>query len=156
MTRWFSEALNQFAARLPVRPAAYFWSFAAWLVLLWCLSASSPPAGPEIRIPHFDKILHFAYFSAGGALLAASCGLKWNQLSRRGLLLIVVGLCSLIGRLDEYHQGFTPGRSGNDTGDWLADTVGGLFGGWFLIRYLLSGIAQKKGDSALHGSSKTS
>lgn len=144
MLRWFSEVLDQSAARLPVRPAAYFCLFAAWLVLLWFLSASSPPAEPDIQIPHFDKVLHFGYFSLGGALLAASCGLKWHQLSRRGLLLIVVVLCSVIGRLDEYHQGFVPGRTGNDPGDWLADSFGGLFGGWFLIRYILSGILQKQ------------
>ena len=65
MPRWFWEALNQFAARLPVRPAAYFWSFVVWLVLLSGLSASSPPSGPEIRILHLDKILHFGYFSLG-------------------------------------------------------------------------------------------
>ncbi len=141
----FSEALDQSAARLPVRPAAYFCLFVLWLVMLWFLSASSPPAEKTIQIPHLDKILHFGYFSLGGAFLSAYCGLKWGQLSAWRLLFIVVLACSLVGRLDEYHQGFVPGRTGNDTGDWLADSMGGLFGGWFLIRYILPGIRQKQG-----------
>lgn len=38
---------------------------------------------------------------------------------------IVIGI---VGILDEYHQSFTPGRSGNDPYDWLADVVGGMVG----------------------------
>ena len=44
---------------------------------------------------------------------------------------------SVIGRLDEYHQTFTPGRSGNDYGDWLADTLGAAAGAFFVLLIVL-------------------
>ena len=38
--------------------------------------------------------------------------------------------------LDEFHQLFTPGRSGGDVGDWIADTFGAFCGvllmGWIV------------------------
>ena len=132
-----SAVINQTAARLPARSAAYFWLFCGWAIMLWVLSSGNPSLNQANEIPHIDKVLHFIYFSVGGALLAASGGLKWQHLSRRWLFVLVALACSLIGRLDEYHQGFVPGRIGNDTGDWLADTMGGLFGGASIIWYLL-------------------
>jgi VanZ family protein len=44
------------------------------------------------------------------------------------LALIVTLILSLIGILDEYHQSFFANRTGNDPGDWLADTLGALCG----------------------------
>lgn len=132
--------LDRASARLPVRPTLYLWLFFGWGVLLWFLSASepSPQFGPEI--PHFDKLLHFAYFAGGGALLGAYSGLRWHKLCRWKMVLLVAVFCSVIGRLDEYHQSFVPGRSGNDTGDWLADTLGGLSGVWATVWLLLPGM----------------
>ena len=146
MSNQISGAWGQVIARLPAKSAPYLCLFLAWGALLWLLSASEPSTrfGPEI--PHFDKVLHFCYFAAGGSLLAAYSGLRWPALSRGKLLLGVALVCSVIGRLDEYHQSFVPGRSGNDTGDWLADTLGGLFGAWLLVCYILSGIRQKRGE----------
>ena len=132
-----SAVLNQTAARLPARSAAYFWLFSGWAMMLWVLSSANPSLKQANEIPHMDKVFHFIYFSVGGALLAASTGLKWRSLSRGWLFLLIVLACSLIGRLDEYHQGFVAGRTGNDSGDWLADTMGGLFGGAAVIWYLL-------------------
>jgi VanZ family protein len=140
-----SAVLNQTAARLPARSAAYFWLFCGWAIRLWVLSSGKPSLNQANEIPHIDKVLHFIYFSVGGALLAASGGLKWQRLSRRWLFVLVALACSLIGRLDEYHQGFVPGRIGNDTGDWLADTMGGLFGGAAIIWYLLPRITSAAG-----------
>lgn len=34
----------------------------------------------------------------------------------------------LVGIIDEYHQTFTPGRTGNDLGDWIADILGSIAG----------------------------
>jgi VanZ family protein len=123
-----SVALNIIAARLPERPAAYFLLFVGWFILLWILSSGHPSLKHTDQLPHFDKIAHFIYFYIGGVLLAMAIGLKWHGLSRIGLFFTAVLICSLIGRLDEYHQGFVPGRIGNDVGDWLADTLGALCG----------------------------
>ena len=40
----------------------------------------------------------------------------------------VIIAIALTGCLDEYHQSFTPGRSGNDPYDWLADVLGATAG----------------------------
>jgi len=152
MLNRLSIALSHFAARLPTGPAAYLLLFGFWLVTLCFLSASSPPIENRQEIPHLDKVLHFGYFFLGGAIFAAHCGLRWPETSRRRLLLLVVLVCSVIGRLDEYHQGFVPGRSGNDTGDWLADTVGGFSGAlfviWFLLPIMLDGKDGKRVESS--------
>ncbi len=120
----------------------YLCLFGIWGLTLWFLSAGnpSPKNGPEI--PHLDKLAHFLYFSAGGALLTTFGLVFWPRFkSRRRLLFALVALmCSVIGRLDEYHQTFTPGRSGNDTGDWLADTLGGAAGAVFVLFLILPGI----------------
>lgn len=140
MSNRLSVALNYIAARLPERPAVYFCLFSGWLIVLWLLSSGNPSIEHADDIPHFDKIAHFVYFYIGGALLTMAGGLRWQGLSRKGLFLSVVLICSLIGRLDEYHQGFVVGRSGNDTGDWLADTIGGLSGCSMVVWCLLSRI----------------
>ena len=141
MSNRLSIALNHIAARLPERPAAYFCLFGGWLIILWVLSSGNPSVKHASEIPHFDKVAHFIYFYMGGALLAMASGLRWRDFSRLGLFLSVVLICSLIGRLDEYHQGFVPGRNGNDMGDWLADTLGGLSGCATVLWCLLSRIS---------------
>ena len=74
-----SAVLDQTAARLPARSAAYFWLFSGWAMMLWVLSSGNPSLKQANEIPHMDKVLHFIYFSVGGALLAASSGLKWRS-----------------------------------------------------------------------------
>ena len=151
MAHRYSEVINHIAARLPVRPAAYLCLFVIWAILLWFLSARSPGPNDVLPIAHLDKVLHFFYFACGGFTLAAYGGLQWPVASRLKLLMLVTVVSCAIGRLDEYHQGFIPGRSGNDSGDWLADTLGGFFGAWFVIRYILAGMAKKQQHSNLDG-----
>ncbi|MCP5535303.1 MAG: VanZ family protein [Akkermansiaceae bacterium] len=142
-------------ARLPRRPAAYFLLFFTWAVTLWFLSASNPAPKDGPDIPHLDKVAHFLYFFGGGALLAAFGGQKWPGVSRTRLFLVVALICCVIGRLDEYHQGFTPGRSGNDTGDWLADILGGVSGALAVIGLILPRIRRDKGLKAKKASENT-
>ncbi len=137
MSKRLSAALNHTAACLPARSAAYFWLFCVWFIVLWLLSSGSPSIKQVGEIPYLDKIVHFTYFFIGGALLAMAVGLKWPLLSRKKLFFGVILICAIIGRLDEYHQGFVPGRSGNDTSDWLADIIGGLGGCAFILWCLL-------------------
>ena len=121
---------------------AYLCLFGIWAVTLWFLSANNPVPknGPEI--PHLDKVAHFGYFFIGGALLATCVLVAWPALKwhRMSLFFALVVVCSVIGRLDEFHQGFTPGRSGNDTGDWVADTLGGAAGSFFVLGLVLPAI----------------
>lgn len=116
-----------------------FWLFATivWAVVLYTLSSFNktlPEGGPEI--PFFDKILHFGYFFGGGIMLTTHFLLKKGTNAsyfwRVRLPLIIF---ALIGALDEYHQTFTPGRSGNDPYDWLADVLGAAAGILFANRF---------------------
>lgn len=109
-----------------------FWGgcFVLWFILLNFFSHGdrfSPPGGFMLDIPHFDKVVHFGYFFGGGGLLSAALFLA-KRPSWRQLTLIVTVVISLIGIWDEFHQSFFENRTGNDFGDWLADTLGALCG----------------------------
>ncbi len=131
------KIIQSIAARLPKRPAAYLCLFIAWGITLWFLSAGHPVPKDTPDIPHLDKLAHFSYFFGGGLLLATFSGLRFSDWSHRRIFLSVLLLGCLIGRLDEYHQTFTPGRSGNDPWDWLADTIGIAAGAWVSLVVLL-------------------
>lgn len=117
----------------------HFWLAALilWATSLFVLSAMNrtiPDGGTEI--PHIDKVLHFGYFFGGGIILTTWLLLKKGiatPLAYRVLLPILV--FAIIGALDEYHQTFTPGRSGNDPFDWLADLLGSSTGVFLTNRF---------------------
>lgn len=104
--------------------------FVLWLTTL-CIASSFNTKLPDQtpKIPHFDKISHFGYFFGGGIILTTwlllKYGLKTTRVTRYLLPIIFFGM---MGAIDEYHQTFTPGRSGNDPFDWLADIMGGSLG----------------------------
>lgn len=110
------------------RPRTWLVLLAVWWTTLFILSHQShlDPPGPDIA--NIDKVEHAIYFTLGG--LCFFCGLRaWRPgtsfLVAAGFAIV---FCSVIGALDEFHQSFIPNRSGNDPGDWAADTLGGLFG----------------------------
>lgn len=156
MRDFISRVIEFCAVWLPKKPAAYFFLFIVWLVTLWFLSAGShvPKDGPEI--PHLDKVMHFGYFFGGAGLLTGWLGLHRRISMPEGslwgvfvIVVIVVGF--VIGRLDEYHQSFTPGRTGNDNGDWLADILGSIGGAWVMLVSVLPRLISK---GSLGGESK--
>jgi VanZ family protein len=111
-------------------PRLWLAGFLCWAVALFVLSSLSktmPEDGPEI--PHLDKFVHFAYFMGG-----AVCFTTWILLRKgsgaplRIRIVLPLILFAVIGMLDEYHQSFTPERSGNDPFDWLADLLGSFAG----------------------------
>lgn len=101
-------------------------------------SLSSKQLDPVFMpIMGWDKVLHFTAFACGGAVLAFALRLS-TRLAWRRILLLAVLVVSLYGALDEYHQLYTPSRSGGDVGDWVADTLGAIAGAfaarWFYVR----------------------
>jgi VanZ family protein len=62
-------------------------------------------------------------FGAGGVLLALALHIafRWRRavVFRRTLLILAFFAAS-----DEWHQLYTPGRSGADVRDWIADVLG--------------------------------
>jgi VanZ family protein len=112
--------------------------FVIWVGALWWLSSGRQefPVGQDIV--GIDKVYHFGYFGLGGLFLSAFLyrwkGGKITHWSR--FLAAAVAGVFLIGAMDEFHQSFVPGRSGNDPYDLTADALGALCGhlGFRLLR----------------------
>lgn len=99
-----------------------------WTGLLWTLSSIEGGVGAEY-FPHFDKLQHFCYFLSGGVLFA---GWRYSRAPEsavwKNIVLRTVLVMGTVGALDEVHQLFTPGRSGGDPWDWMADLAGSCAG----------------------------
>jgi len=93
-------------------------------------------------IIHPDKILHISYFFVGAFCLSISALLEHSRFSHQQRRIGLLILFAMIGAADEFHQSFTPGRSGNDPWDWLADVIGAGVG--ILIANTVRQIFQKK------------
>jgi len=97
--------------------------FALWVLILWILSGRPLPEVSTFDRPGFDKILHFVYFLIGAVLLSIALHLRGSYSWRHNLVVVVIAL-AMIGAIDEWHQSWIVGRSGNDLGDWIADLLG--------------------------------
>ena len=122
-------------SRVPRRPVFWLVALFVWFSVLWLLSSGTHPGIPMPPIDGFDKVEHFGYFFGGAGLLCAYLYGK-RPVSPPWQLIIpgVVIVMALVGWLDEYHQGFVPGRSGNDPLDWLAVVTGATCGAFFFKR----------------------
>lgn len=103
-----------------------------WAAVLWWLSSQSKLPSPA-KFEGIDKIEHTLYFAAGG--MCFLLGLRTAGFARKttSAILLTVLFCAITGLLDEWHQTFTPGRSGGDVWDWAADTLGGFVGSWLVL-----------------------
>lgn len=108
-------------------PAPWRVCLLIWLgVLVWLSEQSHLPS--PAKFEGIDKVQHTVYFAGGGVCFLLGIRLAGLLRSFRAAVITTVVFCSLVGFLDEWHQTFTPGRSGGDVWDWLADTLGGLLG----------------------------
>jgi VanZ family protein len=99
----------------------------AWAALLYSLSEQSHLPSPA-TFEGIDKIQHAVYFAAGGACFLLGLRLGGGARKTTTAILLAVLFCATVGGLDEWHQTYTPGRSGGDVWDWFADMTGGLIG----------------------------
>jgi VanZ family protein len=114
-------------------PPIWLRAGAIFALLLWAATVHwfSSRTGEEIVEMNVfelsDKIAHFIAFACGAPPLV--CALRWSTRLRwpRIALLATLTLAAY-GAADEYHQKFTPNRSGADVYDWTADALGGLAG----------------------------
>lgn len=120
-----------FPARL-ARPGLWAAAWVLWFTVLCILSSMSHP-GPQIHVVGIDKVEHAIYFAAGGTCLALALALRPSSASpalpgtpwkKWALTVILTG--AVVGWFDEWHQSFTPGRSGLDVYDWMADVLGSV------------------------------
>ncbi len=110
------------------RPAPWFGAFAVWFGALWWLSSLSRPIPESVPFEVSDKVLHFGYFFGGAGLLSAALFLSLSKATTPRRIALAVVILALVGIIDEYHQSWVPGRSGNDPFDFLADVLGAFAG----------------------------
>lgn len=99
-----------------------------WAAVIYWFSAQSGADVEQMNLLDlWDKAAHFIAFAGGGIPMALAW--RWSTKWSFGKVLLASALAlSLYGAADEYHQLVTPGRSGADHLDWLADTLGGFAG----------------------------
>lgn len=108
-------------------PRLWWTLFATWLLTVYVLSSVPGDRFHATDIPYADKIVHVLIFLTGSSLLtlALRTGTAWS--SAKIALLTFIALLAF-GALDEFHQTFTPHRSGADLGDLIADAIGTFVG----------------------------
>jgi VanZ family protein len=121
--------------------ALFCWACA----ILW-LSSLSPDELPDAAFAFWDKLNHFAAFTVGGWLAAGALRTSQRTASRRRVVGLAVLLIATFGLLDEALQTITPGRTGGDVVDWIADLLGAVTGALLNLRTLrLSSRSTSKG-----------
>ena len=97
-----------------------------WAMIIFI--ASSVPANyiPTYKIFHHDKIIHATLFFIFGIFVyrALEPFVKKSKFDF-GRLFFSISVVILYGVLDEFHQGYVPGRT-VDLWDATADTIGGI------------------------------
>jgi len=124
------------------RPARGRWSAAvAWLPpLAWAGGLLLLSAQPSSRFPggavwQLDKLVHGSLYAALGALTGRALALRARPGSpaRWALVAAAIGLVGF-GALDEWSQGFSPGRT-TSLADGVADAIGAWAGLAVASRY---------------------
>jgi VanZ family protein len=93
---------------------------------IWFLSSQSILPRPK-GILGFDKVQHLiAYAALSMSLGLWFSGKKWKN-NARAITLLIFGIASIYGIIDEVHQYFVPGRDCN-VWDWTADALGAIIG----------------------------
>jgi VanZ family protein len=95
--------------------------------ILW-LSSLSPDELPDAAFAFWDKLNHFAAFALGGWLAAAALRISRPQASSATSVILAAILVAVFGVVDEALQTLTPGRTGGDLDDWVADALGATAG----------------------------
>ena len=95
--------------------------------LIWSLGILSLTSIPNLQVTapkDSDKLVHFLVYAVLGVLVARAKDVTPRHYAQ--LAAVIIGV-SLFGAMDEWHQGFIPGRFPG-VGDWLADSLGGFAG----------------------------
>lgn len=109
-------------------------SFVLWTAtIIWAATILWLSSLKSRDLPTFthlvsDKFSHFMAFAVGGWLAASATRITWPALRFAKPIIAVILLGALFGAFDELFQLFTPGRSGADFYDWIADILGILTG----------------------------
>lgn len=83
---------------------------------------------------NWDKQVHALAFAAGALCLGVALR-RTTRLRGQALFWATVGGIALFGALDELLQLTSPGRSGADFYDWVADVIGGSVAAFLYTRW---------------------
>ena len=129
-------------------PLTWLVAVLVWMRTIWFLSSIPGDENPQLKM-QLDKVAHFLAFAGGGILVAGLFAtivvvvlrrkVRWDFLIPATAIAI-----GLLGWLDEWHQCFTPGRSGANMADWIADFLGGIAGA-LVFRRIFPRLAQMVG-----------
>lgn len=110
-------------------PRTWLAAFAVWFGTLWVLSSQVRHFPPGLDFQFSDKLIHFGYF-LGGGFTAAAFFFRRDPVTPNWprIILLATLAAGLTGALDEWHQSWVPGRSGNDLPDLTADLLGAICG----------------------------
>jgi VanZ family protein len=109
--------------------AAFLWlCLMAWAAGIFWVSSMTRQELPEAAFLFSDKFNHFVAFAAGGWLAASALRVTSPRSSIANCLLLAIVLIAVFGAFDEALQTFTPGRTGGDLYDWIADFLGAIAG----------------------------
>lgn len=124
-----------FGNRVPRRflATAFWFALLVWAGGILWLSTLSPERLPSAAFVTWDKFNHFIAFAVGGWLAASA--LRTSRPDARHVCTIVTAiiLVAAFGALDETIQLLTPGRTGADLYDWIADFLGAVAGALFSL-----------------------
>ncbi|MDX2022169.1 MAG: VanZ family protein [Deltaproteobacteria bacterium] len=97
-----------------------------WALLLFVASSIPGTSYPQISFEYADKVVHTLIYGTLGALLAVAARLNLPWSAAR-VWWFSIGVATLYGATDEFHQLFVPNRSA-DLRDLLADALGAGLG----------------------------
>lgn len=103
-------------------------ALAVWACAILALSSLTPQELPEAAFLFWDKVNHFLAYAVGGWLAACALRVSKPRARTTKLLVLAVLLVAAFGVFDEAVQTLTPGRSGADVDDWVADALGATAG----------------------------
>lgn len=117
--------------------ASVLWvALSCWACVILWLSTTSPDDLPDAAFAFWDKLNHFAAYAVGGWLAAGALRASRHTASPSEIVGLAVLLVATFGLLDETLQTITPGRTGADVLDWIADLLGALTGALLSLRTL--------------------
>lgn len=99
--------------------------------LFWASAQEMAGKEPSINVP--DKLAHFIAYGLLATLILRT-DFFWKK--RMKGMLLAVGVTSLYGITDEWHQYYVPGRF-SDVIDWVADTLGALLAAFLYTKWNL-------------------
>ena len=107
------------------RNTRLFWfALLCWAGAILWLSSLTPQELPDAAFIAWDKVNHVLAYAVGGWLAAGAFRLSRPLAPVAGRIVLAVAVVAAFGIIDELVQTLTPGRTGGDIGDWIADLLG--------------------------------